>query len=187
MAPGESSLLLDLYSQYFARALKITAHRQTWFESKVPTLSASDVTSYQTNIRASDRAPTSRWRDTYSGQRTSMAISALIDAENMRARSIANAVDARESERASDLSQKPGPIKAINSLLRESNLPIKISIEEPDRLTAIKDGSELDRDNVLTAKPGTLLIIDEPDRHLHRSIVSPLLSSLFARRRDCAL
>lgn len=40
--------------------------------------------------------------------------------------------------------------------------------------------------DVLTAKPGTLLIIDEPERHLHRSIISPLLSLLFAKRSDCA-
>lgn len=39
--------------------------------------------------------------------------------------------------------------------------------------------------NVLTAPPGTLIIIDEPERHLHRSIVSPLLSQLFERRPDC--
>lgn len=39
--------------------------------------------------------------------------------------------------------------------------------------------------NVLTAPPGILLIIDEPERHLHRSIISPLLSQLFERRSDC--
>lgn len=40
--------------------------------------------------------------------------------------------------------------------------------------------------NVLTAKPGTLIIIDEPERHLHRSIISPLLGQLFQIRSDCA-
>ncbi|MBX9907887.1 MAG: ATP-binding protein, partial [Beijerinckiaceae bacterium] len=39
---------------------------------------------------------------------------------------------------------------------------------------------------VLTAKPGTLILIDEPERHLHRSIISPLLKLLFDRRKDCA-
>lgn len=33
---------------------------------------------------------------------------------------------------------------------------------------------------------GTLLLIDEPERHLHRSIVSPLLSLLLKERPDCA-
>jgi energy-coupling factor transporter ATP-binding protein EcfA2 len=39
--------------------------------------------------------------------------------------------------------------------------------------------------DVLTAPAGTLLLIDEPERHLHRSISSPLLMLLFARRPDC--
>jgi hypothetical protein len=39
--------------------------------------------------------------------------------------------------------------------------------------------------NVLTAPEGSLLIIDEPERHLHRSIIAPLLSQLFERRADC--
>ena len=40
--------------------------------------------------------------------------------------------------------------------------------------------------NVLTAKPGELIIVDEPERHLHRSIISPLLSLLLTKRPDCA-
>ena len=40
--------------------------------------------------------------------------------------------------------------------------------------------------DVLTAKPGSFLLIDEPERHLHRAIISPLLTLLFERRKDCA-
>lgn len=40
--------------------------------------------------------------------------------------------------------------------------------------------------DVLTVRPGTLILIDEPERHLHRSIISPLLTLLFEKRRDCA-
>ena len=39
--------------------------------------------------------------------------------------------------------------------------------------------------NVLTAPTDTLVLIDEPERHLHRSIVSPLLSTLLTYRDDC--
>ena len=38
---------------------------------------------------------------------------------------------------------------------------------------------------VLTVQAGTLILIDEPEQHLHRSIVSPLLSGLFSKRPDC--
>lgn len=41
--------------------------------------------------------------------------------------------------------------------------------------------------HVITAEPGTVFLIDEPERHLHRSILQPFLLALFARRReDCA-
>ena len=89
----------------------------------------------------------------------------------------------------------------INELLRLSNLPIVISVEEGQKVVARKNGgteysvaelSDGERNafliaaDVLTAKPGTLILIDEPERHLHRSIISPLLKLLFDRRNDCA-
>ncbi len=40
--------------------------------------------------------------------------------------------------------------------------------------------------NVLTAKPGTLILVDEPERHLHRSIISARLTQLFLEGKDCA-
>ena len=39
--------------------------------------------------------------------------------------------------------------------------------------------------NVLVADPGTAFLIDEPERHLHRSIIEPFLSALFGQRQDC--
>ena len=38
---------------------------------------------------------------------------------------------------------------------------------------------------VLTVEPGTVLLIDEPERHLHRAIIEPFLSALFRQREDC--
>ena len=39
---------------------------------------------------------------------------------------------------------------------------------------------------VITADSGLILMIEEPERHLHRSISVPLLRALFATRDDCA-
>ena len=39
--------------------------------------------------------------------------------------------------------------------------------------------------SVLTAKSGTVFLIDEPELHLHRAIIEPFLSALFKRRNDC--
>ena len=129
-----------------------------------------------------------------------MTIYDLIDAENVRARGIAALVDADDMESAAKASKEEAPITIINELLRQSNIPINISIRENERVMASKDGgpeysaaelSDGERNalliagDVLTASSGTLLVIDEPERHLHRSIISPLLSQLFERRSDC--
>ncbi len=96
--------------------------------------------------------------------------------------------------------REEAPLTILNELLKTANLPIDIAIENDEQLFARKEGSEpysiaelsdgernaiLITANVLTAPPGTLIIIDEPERHLHRSIVAPLLLSLFEKRDDC--
>ena len=40
--------------------------------------------------------------------------------------------------------------------------------------------------SVITAAPGTALLIDEPERHLHRSVIEPFLAALFNLRQDCS-
>ena len=133
--------------------------------------------------------------------RTSLAIYDLIDAENVDAREIAQAVRNGDHARAEKLALNAAPIAQINELLTLSNIPIEITVQAGDQLMASKRGgtpypaahlSDGERNalligaEVLTAKSGTLLVIDEPERHLHRSIISPLLSRLFHHRRDCA-
>ena len=40
--------------------------------------------------------------------------------------------------------------------------------------------------HVITAEAGTVFLIDEPDRHLHRAITQPFSSALFdLRKEDC--
>lgn len=142
-----------------------------------------------------------RWMDHYSEQRTSIAIYDVIDAENVRSRMIAEAVDADNIDLARELSKKDAPLKIINDLLRLSNIPISISVREAEQVMASRSGSPeysvselsdgernalLIAASVLTAPTGTIIFIDEPERHLHRSIISPLLTLLFAQRADCA-
>jgi hypothetical protein len=124
----------------------------------------------------------------------------LINAQNIRAREIADTMDQGEYDQAKELSLKDAPIKVLNQLLKLSNLPIEISIGKDEKVFASKNGGPLysiaelsdgERNailiaaNVLTSSENTLFIIDEPERHLHRSIISPLLTSLFLRRKDC--
>lgn len=198
---GKSSIMHRFYTPHHGNAQRISAHRQTWFSSNAITLSPEQKRNTENNINNNDTSPQSRWKDDYSAHRASIAIYDLIDAENVRARSIAGAVDADNIDLAKTLSKEDAPIKIINELLHLSNIPIEISVRQNEQVVASKSGSVhysiaelsdggrnalLIAANVLTVKEGTLLLIDEPERHLHRSIISPLLSLLFAKRPDCA-
>ncbi|BBF80322.1 AAA family ATPase [Asticcacaulis excentricus] len=198
---GKSSLLQRFYTAHHGRARRVSAHRQTWFPSNAMTMSANDKKNTENHISNSDTNPQSRWMDSYSAERASVAIYDLIDAENVRARGIADAVDANNIDLARQLAKHDAPIKVINELLKLSNIPIEIRVRESEQVMASRNGgpeysiaelSDGERNalliaaNVLTSKPETILFIDEPERHLHRSIISPLLTNLFSRRDDCA-
>jgi ABC-type glutathione transport system ATPase component len=169
---GKSSLMQQLYNPHQANARRISAHRQNWFSSNSMSLSPQQKRDFESNIRSTDTSLASRWKDDYATQRASIAIYDLIDAENVRARSIAGAVDGDNIDLAKTLSRQDAPIKVINELLRLSNIPIEISVLESDQVLASKCGcapysiaelSDGERNalliaaTVLTVKNGTLL------------------------------
>lgn len=197
---GKSSLMQRFASQNSNQVRKISAHRQTWMNTDALDMTPASKLQTEEHIKREDRQHQSRYKDSYAAQRASMTVYELINAENVRARSIAAAVDADDIEGVNEAKKVEAPITVINELLRQSNIPIKISVRANERVMASKEGgteysaaelSDGERNalmiagNVLTAPPGTLLIIDEPERHLHRSITAPLLSLLFERRSDC--
>lgn len=197
---GKSSLMHRIYAANALNARRLSAHRQTWLASGALSLTAHQKKQNESNIDSADKRPESRWKDDYSSARTSITIFDLVDAENSRARGIAAAVDRDDFNLARELSTTDSPLASINQLLEMSNLPIEISVRESEEVVASKDGgapysiaelSDGERNalivaaDVLTTKPGTLILIDEPERHLHRSIISPLLTLLFQKRKDC--
>lgn len=198
---GKSSLIQHLYSSHAGKARRISAHRQTWFASNSISLSARDKRATEINMISNDTQMTSRWKDDYGAPRTDITIYDLIDAETLRSRSISGAVDDGNIELAKELAKNEAPLKKINRLLQLSNLPIKLFVNDEEQIMASENGSEsysiaelsdgernslLITASILTAKSGTILFIDEPERHLHRSIISPLLTLLSEERPDCA-
>lgn len=198
---GKSSLMLHFYRQNVNSSKQISAHRQTWFQSGSSTLSPHERKNSETHIQNQDVNSQARWMDHYSSQKANIAIYDLVDVENTRARTITQAFENGRLAEAQMLLQKESPISSINDLLAASNIPIKISIQEGAQIVASKrngpeysiaelsDGERnalLIAANVLTTKPNNLILVDEPERHLHRSIIAPLLTHLFAKRPDCA-
>lgn len=197
---GKSTLMHNLFTQNRNHAKRILAHRQTWFTDNAMNMTASQKKEAENRIKSTDSQIYSRWKDDFSHQRTSLSIFDLINSENIRARNIASAVDDDNIELAKEHSKNQAPIQAINELLAISNIPITVILGKDEQLFASKNGSEpysiaelsdgernalLIGADVLTTEPNSLIILDEPERHLHRSIISPLLTTLFRKRKDC--
>lgn len=198
---GKSTLMHTFTTQNAGRVLRITAHRQVWFNSDSVDLTPASRIQTEQHITNVDRQEQSRWKDEYAQQRSQATIFDLIDSDNTDARNIAAAARAGDFQAVASLAAIQAPVAKMNDILKISNLHFQVSVDDGSKLKAIREGlapysiaelSDGERNallviaNVLTAKENTLILLDEPERHLHRSIVSPLISTLLSYRPDCA-
>ncbi len=198
---GKSTLMHIFNNQNAAHSRRITAHRQVWFNSDSVDLTPASRQQTERSMLNVDRQEQSRWKDDYASQRSQATIFDLIDSENVEARKIADAARLGKMDDVAKLAMNQSPIAKMNDILKISNLHFQVSVEQGSKLVAQRDGapsysiaelSDGERNalliiaNVLTAPANTLILLDEPERHLHRSIVSPLISTLLAYREDCA-
>ena len=202
---GKSALLQNLASSQAnkPRIRWITAHRQLWLSSGNITLTPHNRREVDKNFRTYDAQPDARWKDHYSGQRHAAVLFDLVANENDRARSIAHHIDHRSPDEALRVSsESAAPFAQVNELLALGTLTVSIENSKGEEILAqhgngrrkfsIEKMSDGERSavimaaEVLTAKPSTVFLIDEPERHLHRAIIMPFLSALFKQREDCA-
>lgn len=198
---GKSALILWLYRMNHGNAVRITAHRQNWMQSNsIPFAPNQKVTTHN-QIKGQDNQPSARWQEWNPASRIGLTISDIIDAENHLSRRVrAHLVEGKTSE-ALVSANKKSPLDNINDMFSSAGIPITLSISEESSLFASKSGSLpysiaslsdgeraalLIAGAVLTAPSQSLILIDEPERHLHPSIVTPLLQQIFSSRADCA-
>lgn len=180
---------------------RISAHRQTWLNSSTIELTPKARRDAKTQFERGDRQQSSRWKDDAAAQRLMAVLFDLVAVENQRAREITDLMDSgQEKEAKAKASSSESSFKRINDLLRAGNMTVQIEAVtgeeilahhvggEPFSMAQLSDGERnaiILGATVLTVEPGTLLLIDEPERHLHRSIMEPFLTALFASRDDC--
>ncbi len=198
---GKSTLMHRFATLNQGKFRRITAHRQVWFHSNTMDLTPQGRHDHERSMIASEQREDARYRDDNASTRSQITIFDLIDSENVEAREIANAARAGDMERVERLAMLQSPLSKLNEILRIANLGIQIRVSSGTKLMATRDGvpeysiaelSDGERNailiiaSVLTAPQDSLILLDEPERHLHRSIVSPLISTLLANRSDCA-
>ena len=204
---GKSALLQRFVDEMsrngYKRVKWLTGHRQTWFES-----GSSDFTPerrHEHEERTTDyyTSSESRWQDLRPHENLSALLFDLFAGENRRARTIARYVDNRDLTTAQHMSTDlPSPFNQINELLGNCDLKVEIvnsndqyllttrSQEESYSIAEMSDGERsamILAAHVITAEPGTVIVIDEPEKHLHQSIIQRLFSLLFdLKKEDCA-
>ena len=143
--------------------------------------------------------------DQYAQQKQSAIFFDLVAKDNAEARSLRSLlrqVDPQNPDRGFNDAVKAArglvPIfEQLNELLALGTLTVLLENFEGEEILArhgndgasfsiaqMSDGERsaaLIASTVLTVKPGTVLLIDEPELHLHRAIIEPFLSALFKR------
>ena len=200
---GKSALIQQFVSEHPRQnwIKRITAHRQTWFETGgISITSASREQQEQQNFKY-DINYESRWKDFNPMWRLNAVLFDLIAKENRRARAITYQVDNQVHEKVKDIFvESLSPLTQINELFALGSLPVKINHNFDDwnilakrsqgdafSMAEMSDGERnamILAAHVITADPGTVFLIDEPERHLHRSIIQPFLSALFDLRKE---
>lgn len=203
---GKSALIQHFVSSHRNDKIKrITAHRQTAFDSERPTFTHPDRQQFEQQIKNWDLSLDSRWKqDRQFGQQTQLAtLTDFIARENTHARLVRNLVRKKDLEAAEKLVQENlSPLERINELFRIANLTATLTLSDDGEIMAqhsdnnsvfriahLSDGERsatIMAATVLNVEPNTVLLIDEPERHLHRSIIVPFLSALFEQRQDCS-
>ncbi len=198
---GKSALVHHINSAHRTKARWIPPHRRTWLQSGGSNLTAANREEQETQLQTLNTRPDARWMDRNPEARVNMAIFDLIQKRSQLNQEIADAFRAGDKKRGQDLIERDeDPLVVLSGLLTNANLPFEFSVDRNATIVATKSGLEpysaaemsdgernalLLAAEVLTVQADTLILIDEPEQHLHRSIVSPLLSGLFSKRSDC--
>ena len=200
---GKSALFQQWVTLVHGPTIKrIAAHRQTWFESGNLNFTARSRRDFEDNSMDWDRQSDARWMDHSPAEKQAAVLFDLVAKDNARYRTIGQHVDDNKLCEASAFASEAAPLfKQLNDLLKLGTLTVSLSNSDDEEILARHRNSDISFSiaqmsdgeraavmmaaNVLTIESGTVLLIDEPERHLHRSIIEPFLSALFGQRKDC--
>ena len=200
---GKSALIQHAVNSLGAdNVRRISAHRQTWLESGNIDMTPQIRRQFDEQLRGQEPQQTYRWREWNSQGRVASVLFDLAAADNDLARRIRDHAYGKDQKAVDKIVDLEQPVFAkVNELLTLSNLAVTVENSAGEEILArhrdsstsysIAQMSDGERNaviiaaNVLTVKSGTVLLIDEPERHLHRSIIEPFLTALFAKRPDC--
>lgn len=197
---GKSTLLHN-FKAHNRNAKRISAQRQVWLESDYVNMTAAQKKQQEANWNSRETREEARYKDSNASNKALGTIFDIVSAENHAARTLAAAFRRDDKEQLKSLSEDGSLLEKMNTILKLSNFDLEISIGEKEQVCAQRSGmpsygismlSDGERNallliaDVLLSPQDSLILLDEPERHLHRSISAPLLQTLLSYRSDCA-
>jgi len=193
---GKSALINHIARHIKGKNIFLPGNRPSHFDREGLSLSPDGRRQLDSHLEYNNSEPTARWQNNLGTQRNEKAVYDILAAENQY-----NA-DYRECHENKGevvgFEKKESPLKKVNHLLRQANMTVKIKIdggelrvEQNDSIYSYARMSDGERSalvlaaEVATAESGTVFLLDEPELHLHLSIVAPLIRALILARSDC--
>lgn len=141
-----------------------------------------------------------RYKGAWSEDLLRSAIRTLMHAESAFNRDFRQSVASDKPGSVSSAALKNSPIDTLNLIFSNSNLPISFTITDRG-ITAERSGLRYGVDalsdgeraslflaaTIIVQRSNTVLLIDEPEKHLHPSITGVLLETALRSRNDIAL
>lgn len=197
---GKSALVNRLSGQFGSGVVYMPGSRPSYFDNESLSLTPASRRNLEQNLRSWDALPDTRWRSFSGTSRNEKAIHDLQAAETQYKIDAANEIkiDGAKSAAVARLQSNDSPLDRVNALLAQANLPVSMLIDGGE-LRAMQSGaiysyarmSDGERAalvfaaEVVAAPDGAIFLVDEPELHLHPSIVVPLLKALISERPKC--
>ena len=202
-ANGSGKSALGLWLQRHsgpAKTKRLVSHRRLWMQHAGPDMTSAGRDQQAQFRRTWDLEDDSRWLDHSPQSRPNLLLFDLIAGHNARNDRLARLVDQGRSFSEIRNTVEPSPITRLNTILHRCDLPVQIELTRTGTLDAVRRNgtrypvsqlSDGERSammlaaEVLMAEQGSVQIIDEPERHIHRSISAPLMEAVANERPDC--
>lgn len=196
---GKSALVNALAAQWTGRCIYMPGSRPSYFDHESLSMTPATRRDFGNHIGYYD-SPDSRWKSIAGTARNEKAIHDLQAAETQYKLEAANQIKAEgpASQAIARLQADDSPLDIVNSVLSQANLAVKLEVvggelraSQAGSLYSYARMSDGERSalvfsaEVVAAPSGTVFLIDEPELHLHPSIVIALIKALILTRPDC--
>lgn len=197
---GKSALLAEIYRQFHVEsATYLPGHRQIHFNNAWDTIGNS-LEQIRMNL-FSHPSHFSRHKNSWSEDHFKSTIRRLQNAENVYNQDIRDRVEAKEFHPKPSEDGKNSPLQILNAIFESARLPPRFKVHKEFGLAASREGATYPIDalsdgeraslfiaaTVITQEPNTVILIDEPEKHLHPSIAGRLFEAALRANQHIAV